>query len=233
VNFIQVDLFFDHIWPDPDTWSIETARKQIRGVVEQVPDGTVMIRFHVNAPKWWLRSHPEEHVGYFGRTPRPEPPYGLNRLLEGDPFCPERVSFASSTWRETAKKRIRRFLRELSETKEGEAVTAVQIAEGIYGEWHYWGFIHGEADSSPVMGEYFRGCTRRSQSRRAIPIARARHLRAAARKALARRDGQGSEARTPVPSGTRGVLEDGVGQRIETTTAHAVRADSRRGSLVL
>jgi hypothetical protein len=51
---------------------------------------------------------------------------------------------------------VRRFCREFSQTSEGGALAGVQVAGGVYGEWHYWGFIGHEPDASVAMHQHFR-----------------------------------------------------------------------------
>ena len=156
VRLFQVDLFFDHIWRAEGEWDLSLARKQLRGVLEVCPEAAIMIRLHANAPRWWEEAHPETWTGYDEGEPENEDAYGFKRLLDADPRRPARPSMASTLWRETMTAQVQRFCRELGATNEGGSVASIQIAYGVYGEWHQWGMFATEADRGVAMTACFR-----------------------------------------------------------------------------
>jgi hypothetical protein len=159
-RLFQVDLFFDHCWREDGTMDISLARKQIAGVLHARRDAAVIIRFHVTAPKWWMRRHPEEWVRYADVHPRYESSEGLPRIIEEDNGPAERVSMASAHWKSEATARLKQFLRLLAKTPEGRALAGIQVANGVYGEWHNWGFYYNEPDVSEPMNTAFAGWLR-------------------------------------------------------------------------
>ncbi len=154
-RLFQVDLFFDHCWREDGTMDISLARRQIAGVLQARRDAGVIIRFHVTAPKWWMRRHPEEWVRYADTHPRNESTEGFPRIIEEDNGPAERVSMASALWKTEATARLREFLRLLARTPEGRALAGIQVANGVYGEWHNWGFYRNEPDVSEPMNHVF------------------------------------------------------------------------------
>ncbi|MCC6395939.1 MAG: beta-galactosidase [Bacteroidetes bacterium] len=156
IRLFQVDLFFDHCWMPDGTIDISSAVRQIAGVLSACPDAGVFFRFHVTAPKWWMRNHPEEWARYADVEPREESNEGMPRIIEDDNGPTQRVSMASALWKSEATEKLRAFLNALAATPEGNALAGVQVANGIYGEWHNWGFFRNEPDVSPPMEQAFR-----------------------------------------------------------------------------
>jgi len=156
VRLFQLDLFLEHVWPAEGEFNIDKARKQIAGVQEVCPEASVVFRFHVRAPKWWKHQHPEEWVAYADTNYVSEQKYGLLRIIEHDNRPVRRVSMASEKWRTEATEKLRRFLREFADTPEGNALAGIQVANGVYGEWHNWGFYHSEPDVSAPMEKAFQ-----------------------------------------------------------------------------
>lgn len=156
IRLFQVDVFLDHLWKQDGTFSIDTLRKQIRGVLSVCPRAAIIVRFHVNAPKWWIRLHPEENTLYADTPPQPDYAWGLQRIIEDDVDAPTRPSLASALWKQQAGEKLAQALHLLAQTPEGNALIGVQVACGIYGEWHYWGFLNHEPDISKPMQNYFQ-----------------------------------------------------------------------------
>ena len=160
LRLFQVDLFFDHLWSEDGRLDITPARKQIAGILEVCPEAAVIFRFHVTAPQWWTRSFPDEWVRYADTDYQDEPPDGLVRIIEEDNAPVRRVSMASTLWKSEASQRLAEFLRALAATPEGNALAGIQVANGIYGEWHNWGFFRNEPDISASMNRHFRAWLR-------------------------------------------------------------------------
>ncbi|MEP6949647.1 MAG: hypothetical protein ABI863_10255, partial [Ginsengibacter sp.] len=155
-NLIQVDLAFDHVWKEDGTINLDTAQRQLRGVLDICPCAAIMIRFHVNPPKWWQHKYPEENTLYADTTAKPDYNWGLQRIIEDDAGTPERFSLASKKWLMEAGEKMKTFLQELQQLPEANAIASIQVASGVYGEWHYWGFINNEPDMSEPMQVYFK-----------------------------------------------------------------------------
>jgi hypothetical protein len=156
IKLIQVDLFFDHVWKEDGSILLDTVQRQLRGVLNVCPEAAIFIRFHVNPPKWWQRKYPEENTVYADTEAKPDISWGIQRIIEDDEENPQRCSLASMKWKKEASQKLVEFLNELKKLPEANALAGFQVAGGVYGEWHYWGFIENEPDVSGPMLEYFR-----------------------------------------------------------------------------
>lgn len=149
-----------HIWPEEGRVDTELAQKQIAGVQEACPEASVFFRLRLRAPRWWLRQHPQEWVAYADTGYVAEQAYGLLKSNFDDLRPVRRASMASEKWRTDTSVMLRRFLQQLAETPEGNALAGIQVANGIHGEWHNWSFLDHEPDVSKPMARAFRECLR-------------------------------------------------------------------------
>lgn len=161
VQLYQVDLWLEDLWlENASRLNLDLARRQIRGVLDACPEAAVVLRLHVNAPRWWVRRHPEECV-QFANGPVEDLPEGLPFNHEdGDTERGRRASVASQRWRREAGEKTAEFCRRLARTPEGKAVVGLHVAGGVYGEWHSWGFVKNEPDTGPAMQTAFRSWLR-------------------------------------------------------------------------
>ncbi len=165
----QVDLFLEDCLPKPGKLDIEIARRQIRGVLNACPEAGIVLRWHLNAPAWWKRENPEEMVAYANGGPEvPERRLPV-RYMQDDLRRTPRASIASRKWKDFAGQRTIEFLRALAKTPEGAALIGVHVANGVYGEWHYWGFMRNEPDTSKPMQEHF-AAWRKAKGKASIPV---------------------------------------------------------------
>jgi hypothetical protein len=156
VRLFLADIWFEQMIGEDDRLDITLARKQVAGVLAQCPDAAVMLRLHVNAPQWWLDRHPDEWVGYADAEPEPERPWSLQRPLAQDVSAARRASFSSQPWLDWATDHLQTFCRDLAASPEGAAVFGLQISNGVYGEWHQFGFIHHDPDTGRAAQAAFR-----------------------------------------------------------------------------
>lgn len=155
IKLIQVDVFLDEIWRSDGSISLDTALLQLNGVLDVLPDAGIMLRLHVNAPRWWQARHPEESIVY-GNTEATGRGVYEQTWMHGDVSNVSRFSLASKKWRDSASDAVQRFCAELADTPEGNALIGIQVASGVYGEWHYFGFLDNDPDLSEPMTRYFR-----------------------------------------------------------------------------
>lgn len=160
IRLFQVDVFLEQLWAEDGTLSLDYARRQVAGIQAVCPEAAVFFRLHVNAPRWWTARYPEENVQYDSAGYSPDIRDGLSRLVEADPRNPQRTSLASEKWRTEAGEQLARFCRDFAKTPEGRALAGVQVACGVYGEWHQWGFLNWEADQGEAMARHFRNWLR-------------------------------------------------------------------------
>lgn len=165
----QVDLFLESVWPKPGPIDIRLARRQIRGILDRCAGAAVVLRWHLNAPAWWRDEHPSEWVRYANGDLEKQDRTQPVRILMDDLRRLPRVSLASDAWREMATAKTAEFLRELANTPEGDALAGVHVACGVYGEWHYWGFMRNEPDTGPAMQSCFDRW-RRAHGKSPVPV---------------------------------------------------------------
>jgi hypothetical protein len=154
-RLFQLDLFLESVWEKEGPLDIDLARRQLRGVIEACPEAAIVIRWHLNAPRWWAAKYPDELTRYangdFETIGRTQPV----RLLMDDLRRVPRVSLASAKWRDMATAKTVELLSRLAKTPEGAALAGIQVACGVYGEWHYWGFMRNEPDTGAAMQRHF------------------------------------------------------------------------------
>ncbi|MEP6735439.1 MAG: beta-galactosidase [Chryseolinea sp.] len=155
IRLIQIDLAFDHLWKEDGTLVLDTAQRQLKGVLDICPDAAIFIRLHVNPPKWWQKKFHEENTVYADHEPKPDISWGLQRIIEDDEETPARFSLASEKWKTEASEKLKEFLLKLKDIPEANSLVGIQVASGVYGEWHYWGFLENEPDMSKPMKNYF------------------------------------------------------------------------------
>jgi hypothetical protein len=157
LRLFQIDLWLLHLVDADGVLDIALARRQVAGVLAQCADAQVMIRLHLNPPADWLRTHPEACVAYADTVSEDTSlRWGMLRPLSGDEARPLRASFASRDWRAWADAQVRAFCRLLAAAPEGDAVMGIQIANGVYGEWHQFGFLMHDPDVGPAATAAFR-----------------------------------------------------------------------------
>ena len=120
-------------------------------------------------PDWWQDQNPDELTRYANgdfETPERNVPV---RYLQDDLRRLPRTSLASEKWMQVAREKTTELLRGLARTPEAPALAGVHVACGVYGEWHYWGFMRNEPDTSRPMQERFAGF-RKQAGRPALPV---------------------------------------------------------------
>jgi hypothetical protein len=155
-RLFQLDIFLDHLWREDNSIHLDTLQMQINGLLKYCPGAVVFLRFHVNPPKWWQRQHPEENTLYADTVATPDIDWGVQRIIQDDERTPPRTSLASARWKKEAGEKLQEVLSKLKTLPESNALAGIQVAGGVYGEWHYWGFLDNEPDVSKPMADYFR-----------------------------------------------------------------------------
>ena len=173
VHLYQVPMSFYDVWRGPDEIYLEPYIRQIESIAEIDPDAAVMIRMHINAPHWWNRAHPEECVVY-GDTPAIWQDYDdeLHSPMTND-LKPVKVhSYASELWLREASATYEKVLRGLYASEAGARIFSIQIADGVYGENHLFGFLEHDPDlSEPMRRAFSRWLTARYDSDAALQAA--------------------------------------------------------------
>jgi hypothetical protein len=165
----QVDLFLEDCLGADGRFSLDLARRQLAGVIAARPDAAIVLRWHVNAPGWWCEQYPEELTQYSNgglETPDRKLP---TRYMQDDLRRTKRASLASAAWFALAERYTQALLLGLAATPEGQRLGGIHIACGVYGEWHYWGFMRNEPDTSQPMRKHFDEWRRR-QGKASAPV---------------------------------------------------------------
>ncbi len=149
-KLFQLDLFLADYILDPTL-----ARRQIKGITDLCPDAAVVLRWHLNVPESWKKQNPDELTRYangdFENLPKTVPV----RYIQDDLRRTPRASLASEKWMQLAREKTVELLKTLAKTPEAKALAGIHVACGVYGEWHYWGFMRNEPDVSRPMQQRF------------------------------------------------------------------------------
>lgn len=153
IDLVQIDLALRDGWRPEGEFDLAIPVRELQNVMEVSPDAAIFIRLHLNPPHWWMKANPAELVVYADgpAEDQGEP----ERLIARDCERMMRVSLASDQWLTDAGAKLAEFCRHLAALPEGANVVGIQVACGMYGEWHYWG-ICNEPDYSPAMTNRFR-----------------------------------------------------------------------------
>ena len=156
INIVQTSIFLHKTWHKITPFSIEYLKGELRAIINANPNVGIILRLHLSPPYWWLRDNPKE-ICVFGK----EGPYRDNgedseRLIKDDAENFMRVSLASEKWKKEASQQIVTMLKQISQFEESDHLVGIQVACGVYGEWHQWGFFGYHPDYSQPMTTFFR-----------------------------------------------------------------------------
>jgi len=157
VKQFYLGIFLEDMWKEDDSLDISLVQRQVRGVQEVCPGAAIYLRYHFHMPEWWRDQNLDEMTVYTGLTEyQVGVDYGFHRFIDDDFRAQRRESLASEKWLSESTAITRRFLREIQQTEEAAYIVGIHIAGGVYGEWHYWGFMYNEPDQSNAMHAWFR-----------------------------------------------------------------------------
>ncbi len=155
VRLFEVDVPFEYLYTK-DGFDVSFAVRQLEGLRKICPDCGVIIRLHVNAPVWWIKEHRDECVAFADAETAPSTPLPFYQsLLDLDLTNVEKISLASETWKKQSIELTRRFVRMMRESDVADSLIGIHVANGLFGEYHYWGFMHYCPDVSPTMAKAF------------------------------------------------------------------------------
>ena len=154
INLVQIDTDLRLCWQPDGIVDSTSVINEIAGALEANPQALVIIRLHLNPPVWWMDAHPDE-MNRFADGPGEEEGF-VERQITRDLEKVRRVSLGSRLWLEECGKVLATVCREVSATDEGAHVVGIQVACGVYGEWHQWGFLSYDPDYSQPMLRRFR-----------------------------------------------------------------------------
>jgi len=157
-KIIQFSIWLEDIWTADGKLDMELVRHQFAAILEEIPDAVLLMRLHINAPDWWDLANPDETVRYADTEGTPHKlHWGIERNTAGDDLDGGQLhSLASMKWRSETTAILERFFRELAAMPEGNRLGFVNVCDGVSHEWHNWGFLAHEPDTSKPMTAYFR-----------------------------------------------------------------------------
>ena len=159
IHIFSADVNLAQGWHRTVPYRPEFLLGDLTAILETDPQAAVILRLHVNPPYWWMRDNPDEMCIY-GRGGVPYIDDGdYERLIDRDEWNLMRVSLASAKWKKDASEALEALLKGVRDTPQGRRVVGIQIACGVYGEWHQWGFTYGPDYGRP-MTDYFRAYLR-------------------------------------------------------------------------
>lgn len=132
-------------WVAPGRFDFSPVDYSMMTVLEGNPDALIIPRVSIQAPEWWLQSHPDQIIGYAAITGHRSDVYGGTRF----------PSMASEIWLKDAGDALRQYVRHIASSPYAGRVIGYHIGSGIYGEWHYPGSEY-LPDTSAPMTEAFR-----------------------------------------------------------------------------
>lgn len=156
INIVSADANLNIGWKKVTPFDCEAISAEIESVLDANPDAKVLLRLHLNPPYWWLRDNPEECIVYrteegdFAGIDNGE----HDRLIKNDDAMYLRASIASKKWICEASEKLTLLLEKLKGTRAGDGLIAVQLAYGMFGEWHAFGRCI--PDVSQPMKAYFK-----------------------------------------------------------------------------
>lgn len=139
-----------NVWHEDGSIDFAAAENVIRKGIELDPDGYFMFCISTfRPPKWWMRKHPEELVGY------------VNGKIDWDEFDTMKFvavpSFASRLWRREVGDFQKRLVEHLEGTELARRIFAYRADFGVNHEWHCYGMLrNGMPDNGLAMAAAFR-----------------------------------------------------------------------------
>ena len=145
---------FEKMWTGPGQYNYELVDAKLRAIQQYHPKAFIFFKLYVQAPRWWVESHPEEWVHYASGY---EPDRSTGIIVNNGAKDATLISYASKPWLEDAKKMLVDFVHHLETAPGGDRVIGINVMNGHCQEWHYWGSIFGLGpDTGPAMTRHFR-----------------------------------------------------------------------------
>lgn len=165
IDLVSVCTQIDLDWKEDGTYTAEHQIKCIREIIASNPQAKILFRLNITPPYWWMRKYPEELIKYYGLESQ-DTGRGPYVIFKDKGHGREiKVSFVSERWYADVKNVLTQLCDILHEQDLAKYVFAVQVAYGMYGEWHMFGQYHGEnayeGDYSQPMVDFFRAYLRK------------------------------------------------------------------------
>ncbi len=144
----------DPIWLDADTIDYDTFDKYIYQTLSGNPDAMVMIAIGMNAPRWWLDTHPDDEL----LLEACDTATGTSTIEQP---ATRAVSFSSQTYMQEAGEVLRKLVEHVAQSSYASHIYGIKIQDGETCEYMIQGADdYNLADFSAVGLEGFRSYLR-------------------------------------------------------------------------
>jgi len=127
-------------WLGPGKYDWKGFENLLSSLLIRHPRAFFLVRIGLFAPRWWCERYPQELVRY-----------ALPLDEQAGHWAVRSASFASEQWRKDASDALRSFLRFVEHSPLKSRIIGYQIANGIFGEWHYFGARYLPDLSEPMQ----------------------------------------------------------------------------------
>ncbi len=143
-HLLQPRYDLNDVWLGPGKYDFSGWDLHLARLLYGDPKASFLIMVYLAPPKWWMDQHPQELVRYADGT-------GFVGDIWGGT---QQASFASRPWLEDAGAALRAALAHFEASPLRARIMGYHVANGIYGEWHYFGSCHMPDVSAPFMGAF-------------------------------------------------------------------------------
>jgi len=157
---------WERLQPGKTERAFHLLKGRLDTLLFNAPEGYAILRTPAYVSDWYRK------VGL-----EAEPTSELARYATGvgwisDHFGGTRYpSMASELWQKAAESDLRALVRFLEQTPVGNRVIGLQVAAGIYGEWHYWGSQYLPDVSAPMQRAFVQYLEHKYKTRQRLQAA--------------------------------------------------------------
>ena len=132
------------VWVGPGRYDFAGWDLHLARLLYGDPKATFLIMMGLTPPRWWLDQHQDELVRYADGT-------GVINDMWGGSLA---ASYASRRWRDDATEALRAVLAHFETSPLRSRILGYHVANGVYGEWHYFDAVHMPDVSAPFMAGF-------------------------------------------------------------------------------
>ena len=141
VHLCHVLLRLDQIWSAPGKFDFSVMDAKLSDVLEEDPEGWIVVRWNIDPPQWWRDSHPDEMARNIDADGKTIP---LNR----------HASFPSKLWLDEGAEAVAQLIRHHNSSDYGRRILGYIYSYAI--EWFHFGPEGSLSDYSPAQLRCFR-----------------------------------------------------------------------------
>ncbi len=149
MDIVALPLYLDGtsmsagVWTAEDVYDFTVFDKIVYQALAGMENAKLILQVNANPPDWWLEAHPEARC--------------ISHDSAGNPVGEQKVSYASTVWREAICKAARAFVEHVNQSDYAGQVVGTRLTAGPTYEWQYFGVALGQAaDFSQASRDGFR-----------------------------------------------------------------------------